>query len=197
VVLCVGDSITFGKDSSNPPFTGYPNRLAQELGPAFGGMFDVINAGISGETTDRGLARLPGLIAQHRPEWMILMEGTNDHFFGRSYSSIQNNLLSMVWIARANGVSPMVGNTPPVISRPGKDRSLQSARIQGLNPILLNTMNANQVPVADVYGALTSVPSWPFVVMATGNHPNDTGYEILKNTFMDTIRKALMDGRLY
>ena len=68
-IVCLGDSITAGVGSG--PGESYPDLLAARLGT------EVINAGISGETADGGLARVDQVLAQD--PWLVIVElGGND-----------------------------------------------------------------------------------------------------------------------
>ncbi|WP_404828133.1 arylesterase [Fluctibacter corallii] len=65
----------------------------------------VINAAVSGETTDGGLARLPRLLDLHAPTHMLLELGGNDGLQGHSPAKIKANLQEMIEIAQGKGVS--------------------------------------------------------------------------------------------
>jgi len=68
-IVCLGDSITAGVGSG--PGESYPDLLAARLGT------EVINAGVSGETTAGGLARVDQVLA--RDPWLVIVElGGND-----------------------------------------------------------------------------------------------------------------------
>ncbi len=56
----------------------------------------VVNASISGETTAGGLARLPALLAQHKPSHVLLELGGNDGLRGLPLNEMNGNLLNMV-----------------------------------------------------------------------------------------------------
>ena len=73
-------------------------RLVQE-----GASFRVVNASVSGETTDGGLARLPAALATHKPAVVILELGGNDGLRGLPVASIKLNLLQMVTLSQAAG----------------------------------------------------------------------------------------------
>jgi acyl-CoA thioesterase-1 len=73
-VLALGDSLTFGTGAT--PEASYPSILAEASG------WDVVNAGIPGDTAAEGCARLPGLIEEHRPKLVLVLLGGND-FLGR------------------------------------------------------------------------------------------------------------------
>lgn len=69
-VLALGDSLTFGTGASTE--TSYPAVLAGLTG------WNVVNAGVSGDTSAQALARLPALLAEHQPKLVIVSIGGND-----------------------------------------------------------------------------------------------------------------------
>jgi acyl-CoA thioesterase I len=69
-VLAFGDSITYGTGAS--PDAAYPAQLAAITG------WNVINAGVPGDTAANALERLPALLAEHRPALVIVGIGGND-----------------------------------------------------------------------------------------------------------------------
>src|SRR5690606_37113794 len=91
-LLVVGDSISaaLGMDTRQ----GWVALLEQRLGEE-GLDHRVVNASISGDTTAGGLVRLPRLLAEHQPEWVILELGGNDGLRGLPPAQMQQNLLAM------------------------------------------------------------------------------------------------------
>jgi len=69
-ILAFGDSLTYGTGTSRDK--AYPAVLERLI------KHKVINAGIPGEVSKNGLARLPGLITAHRPDLIIICHGAND-----------------------------------------------------------------------------------------------------------------------
>ncbi len=68
-IVCLGDSITAGVGSGAGE--SYPDLLAVRLGT------EVINAGVSGDTTAQGLARVEEVLAED--PWLVIVElGGND-----------------------------------------------------------------------------------------------------------------------
>ncbi|HMP73146.1 MAG TPA: GDSL-type esterase/lipase family protein [Kiritimatiellia bacterium] len=200
VILSFGDSITYGTSSAcDCPLTGYPALLKRLLGPALGGYFDTINAGVPGETTSDGRARLPAWLAREKPELLILMEGTNDHFFNTNPNTIENNLRAMIQQAQAAGCDVVLATIPPVITNQFRDRSAQAQRIQQFNPRIYSIANSLGIPVAPIFEAITAVPNWQntLIDQPTANHPNDAGYRIVAQTFLNTIRTAIQNGQFY
>jgi len=68
----------------------------------------VINAAISGETTDGGLARLPKLLTQHQPSHMLLELGGNDGLQGHNVKKMRDNLAQMIELAKAANVQVLL-----------------------------------------------------------------------------------------
>ena len=66
-VLALGDSLTFGTGASAE--TSYPTVLAGLTG------WNVVNAGVPGDTSAQALARLPALLAEHQPKLVIVSIG--------------------------------------------------------------------------------------------------------------------------
>jgi acyl-CoA thioesterase-1 len=99
-VLIVGDSISaaFGLDTR----VGWVSKLQERLRKE--GFDDkVVNASISGDTSAGGQARLPALLAEHKPELVILELGGNDGLRGQQPAQLQQNLSSMIDASRAAG----------------------------------------------------------------------------------------------
>ncbi|WP_109513601.1 arylesterase [Pseudomonas ovata] len=92
-VLIVGDSISaaFGLDTRQ----GWVSLLQQRL-QAQGLDDKVVNASISGDTSAGGLARLPALLAEHKPSVVVLELGGNDGLRGQQPAQLQQNLASMI-----------------------------------------------------------------------------------------------------
>lgn len=104
VVLAFGDSITHGTGAT--PEESYPTVLAREIG------FRVVNAGVPGEVTAEGLARLPEVLDRERPALMILCLGGNDILRHLDSRQTADNLRAMVQVARERGVSVILVGVP-------------------------------------------------------------------------------------
>jgi acyl-CoA thioesterase-1 len=104
-VLIVGDSISaaFGLDTR----VGWVSKLQERLRKE--GYDDkVVNASISGDTSAGGQARLPALLAEHKPELVILELGGNDGLRGQQPAQLQQNLSSMIDAARGTGAKVLL-----------------------------------------------------------------------------------------
>ena len=63
----------------------------------------VVNASISGETSSGGRSRLPALLAQHRPQVLVIELGGNDALRGLPLTMTRDNLKDMVSRGQAAG----------------------------------------------------------------------------------------------
>ncbi|PAT35486.1 arylesterase [Vandammella animalimorsus] len=87
-VLALGDSLTQGVGASAEQ--AFPPLLAQATG------WQVVNAGVSGDTSAQALARLPELLQQHRPQLVIVGIGGNDFLRRQSTSQTKQNITRIV-----------------------------------------------------------------------------------------------------
>ena len=99
-LLVFGDSLSAGYRM--PIEDGWVNLLDNKL-QMLGSDYKVVNASVSGETTDGGLSRLPATLASHKPAIVILELGGNDGLRGLPVASIKQNLIEMVQISQAAG----------------------------------------------------------------------------------------------
>lgn len=180
MTTCFGDSITAGKGSSGGEGYGYPPLLSALL--AAGGYdSSVINRGVSGEDTTQGLQRFGDVLAADNPDYITIMEGTNDVWVGISTSGTVFNLGSMVDQALAANVVPIVSNlTPDTRARITKD-------ISGINQAISTMTSDRGVALVDNYSA--TVGNWANL-SDDGLHPNDAGYTILADNFAAAIFAA-------
>ena len=66
---------------------------------------NVVNAAISGETTDGALARLPRLLKQHKPTHIFVELGGNDGLQGHPVSKMRNNLEKIIQLSQSSEVN--------------------------------------------------------------------------------------------
>ena len=70
--------------------------------------YNVVNASISGETTQGGLARMPKVLAQVKPAVVILQLGANDGLRGLPIEQMQRNLDAMITQAQRTGATVLL-----------------------------------------------------------------------------------------
>ena len=88
-ILIFGDSLSagYGIDIDQ----AWPTLLQQKL-TSKSLDYHIINASISGETTEGGVARIENILKKYTPELIILELGGNDGLRGFPHQRIKNNL---------------------------------------------------------------------------------------------------------
>ncbi|WP_371132284.1 arylesterase [Rhodoferax sp.] len=104
-LLVLGDSLSaeYGLRRG----TGWVALLEQKL-QAEKIRADVVNASISGDTSSGGRARLPALLAQHRPTLVVIELGGNDALRGLPLDMTRDNLLAMTRLAQQSGAKVLL-----------------------------------------------------------------------------------------
>ncbi|MSQ52224.1 MAG: arylesterase [Betaproteobacteria bacterium] len=167
VVLAFGDSLTFGTGAT--PETSYPALLGRMIGRK------VIAAGIPGEVSAAGLARLPEVLDEIGPKLLILCHGGNDMLRKLGAKQAAENIRAMVNLARSKGVEVMLLGVPS----PG---------------ILLSTADhyddiARDMKLPYEGRALAKILS-DSALKADAAHPNAAGYQRLANAVAEILKKS-------
>jgi acyl-CoA thioesterase-1 len=102
-VLVLGDSISAGYGV--PAGSGWVALLSKAL---HADAMAVVNASISGETTEGGKARLPALLSSHRPSVVVLELGGNDGLRGFPLAVTRANLERMIKDSQGAGASVLL-----------------------------------------------------------------------------------------
>jgi acyl-CoA thioesterase-1 len=104
VVLAFGDSLTFGTGAGKEE--SFPAVLERSTG------LKVVNAGVPGEISAEGLARLPGAIEEAQPKLVILCHGGNDFLRRMDEGAAARNVREMIKLARGKGIPVVLIATP-------------------------------------------------------------------------------------
>lgn len=104
-MLVLGDSISSGYGMK--PEQGWVNQLKNKLSQS-GYDYQVINASISGETSQGGLTRLPELLRQYQPNLVLIELGGNDGLRGLPLKLLQNNLSKMIDLSQESKAQPVL-----------------------------------------------------------------------------------------
>ena len=96
-ILVVGDSLSaeYGLARGSGWVALLDQRLTRDRIGA-----SVVNASISGDTTSGGLARLPALLREHRPDLVLLELGGNDALRGLPLTMTRANLAEMAKLSK-------------------------------------------------------------------------------------------------
>lgn len=103
-VLALGDSLTHGTGAT--PDTAYPAVLAALTG------WQVLNAGVPGDTSAQALQRLPALLQEHTPALVLLSIGGNDFLRRLPEADTRANLRALCTAVRAGGAQLLLIAVP-------------------------------------------------------------------------------------
>lgn len=73
----------------------------------------VINDSLGGEYSGEAVARLPSVLAYHRPTHVVLAHGANDVGGQVPLSTISNNFITMINMAKGNGAKVLLADVTP------------------------------------------------------------------------------------
>ncbi|MBC7193526.1 arylesterase [Marinobacter sp.] len=104
-ILVMGDSLSaaYGVPTESAWVNLLRQRLASRDLP-----WQVVNASISGETTDGGMRRLPEMLDRHSPDIVIIELGGNDGLRGFPPQVTRDNLAGMITRSREAGATPLL-----------------------------------------------------------------------------------------
>lgn len=105
-LVCFGDSLTEGYGLKEVEC--WVSKLNNEMD------IEIINSGISGDTTLGMLARFESMVINHKPSHVIILGGTNDLMFSSTDEQILSNIVAMTRRARHEGIDSIVGLPPRV-----------------------------------------------------------------------------------
>lgn len=167
VVLAFGDSLTFGTGAA--PSESYPAQLGALINRK------VVNAGVPGEVSADGLARLPELLEEHRPKLLILCHGGNDFLRKQPEAVAAGNIRAMIRLAKAQRVDVVLMATPkPGLSISPPDFYAEIAKEFGIpfNDDVLKEVLRDNATKSDLV------------------HPNAKGYGVIAASLAKLLKKA-------
>jgi acyl-CoA thioesterase-1 len=178
-ILVLGDSISAAYGMSLEQ--GWVNLLAEQLADAEPAAA-VVNASISGETTAGGLRRLPQLLAQHKPDVVIIELGANDGLRGFPLAGLRANLDKLVSLAQGAGAR--------VILVPMEIPPNYGARYTaGFRETFIEVARDTDSILAPFL--LDGVATDPALMQADGLHPRPEAQARLLQNMLPTIQAAL------
>lgn len=176
-LLVLGDSISAAYGMQ--PDEGWVVLLREKLKTK---NIDTINASISGETSAGGLARLPSLIEQYKPSWVVVELGGNDGLRGYPISRMKQNLATIIEKSQASEAKVLlIGmQIPPNYGK------RYTQMFSNAYPSLAENFNVELVPTF-----LESVAVKPDAMQADGIHPNASAQAELLKVAWPAISKMI------
>jgi lysophospholipase L1-like esterase len=167
VIVAFGDSLTYGTGAAESE--SYPAVLAQLIGRR------VVRAGVPGEVTTQGLARVEQVIEAHRPALMIVCLGGNDMLRKVDEAQVKKNLGEIIRTIRSRGIAVVLVGVP--------------------KPALITSAPAFYGELAKEFGipyegkVVTDV-MYQLDLKADPIHPNARGYRRMAEAIAELLKKA-------
>lgn len=167
VIVAFGDSLTYGTGANESE--SYPAVLAQLIERK------VVRAGVPGEVTEQGLARLQEVIEEHRPALMIVCLGGNDMLRHTGDAQIKANLQEIIKAIRGQGISVMLLGVP------------KPALVTSAAPFYAEVATEFGVPYE---GAIVTDVLYQRDLKSDPIHPNAKGYRKMAEAIAKLLKKA-------
>ena len=178
-LVVLGDSLAAGYGL--PAASAFPVRLEAALRQA-GVAVDVVNAGVSGDTSAGGLARLDWVLATSKAQFAIVELGANDGLRGLDPAQMAANLDQILARLKARGIKPLLTGmlAPPNF---GRDYAAE------FNAVFARLADKHGVPLYDFF--LDGVAANPALNQADGIHPNLAGVEVIVGRIAPYVTRLL------
>ena len=182
-IIFLGDSLTAGlgldvKDS-------FPSLIQQRLDRE-GHRFEVVNAGVSGDTSAGGLRRLEWAMADGDPKILVVALGGNDGLRGLPPEQLEHNLAEIIEQAQKRGLTVIIAGmeAPPNF---GAD---YTARFRAVYPAVAKRYSVRLIPFL-----LEGVAGNPAFNQSDGIHPNQRGAAIVADLMWRALAPTLDQAR--
>ena len=182
VIVALGDSLTAGLGVA--PDEAWPAllevRLGREVAP-----YRVINAGVSGDTSAGGLARLDWVL-RNDPEIVIVALGANDGLRGQAVSALRANLTAIVERLKARKVKVLLAGMrlPP---------NYGATYTEAFGAAFSDVATRAGVPLLPFL--LAGVAGDARLNLADGIHPNAEGHRVIAERVWPHLRPLLAASR--
>jgi acyl-CoA thioesterase-1 len=167
VIVAFGDSLTYGTGANEAE--SYPIVLGELI------KRKVVRAGVPGEATGGGLARLESVIDEHQPKLMIVCLGGNDMLGKSADAPIVENLREIIKTIRGRGISVMLIGVP----RP--------ALVTSAAPFYAELAREFDIPYE---GAIVTDVLYQRDLKSDPIHPNAKGYRRMAEAIAKLLKKA-------
>lgn len=173
-----GDSLTAGRGVA--PEATFPAQIEAALEKE-GYALKVVNAGVSGDTTQGGLARVEWVL-KSRPDWVFLGLGANDGLRGVPVETIRENLETLIDTLRDQGAKvALLGMQLP--------RNFPADYRQDFQAIFPELAREKSLPLFPFL--LEDVAMRPLLNLPDGIHPNAEGYQKVAENLLPFLRECL------
>ncbi|WKN30225.1 arylesterase [Porifericola rhodea] len=181
VILFFGNSLTAGYGLE--PEEAYPALIQKKL-DSLGYDYQVVNAGLSGETTASGNSRLEWVLERQKVDIFVLELGANDGLRGIPTEETDKNLRAMInKVREVNSDIQIILAGMMVPPNMGPE---YAARFQKLYPSIAEQENVKLIPFL-----LENVAGEKELNQSDGIHPTAEGQRIVANNVWPLLLQAI------
>ncbi|MFZ4690299.1 MAG: arylesterase [Polymorphobacter sp.] len=180
-IVAYGDSLTAGYQLR--PGEGFAPQLEAAL-RARGRSVTVVNAGVSGDTTAQGKARINWVFAalKAKPDLVILELGANDMLRGQPPATAKANLDAMITAFKAKGARVILAG---MLAQP----NLGTAYARDFNALYPALAKSQKVAFYPFF--MDGVAAVPGMQLSDGLHPTPRGVKVIVTRMLPLVEKQL------
>lgn len=184
-IVCIGDSLTegYGIEKNHR----WSDLLSHDMN------IEIINSGISGDTTGGMLARFKSMVIDYKPSHVIIMGGTNDLSLNISDEQIISNILAMTRYARYNDIISIIGiptmiyhNDSYVCGSIFLDQDILKNRMEAYRNKLKRFAKEDGWAYIDFSNCVT-----PELYLEDRLHPDEEGHKIMMGNAKAVLKNIL------
>ncbi|GER06890.1 arylesterase [Iodidimonas muriae] len=185
VIVGFGDSLMAGYGLG--PGQGFPAQLERRLNGYFDSSVKVVNAGVSGDTSTGGRARLDWVLSalDTPPDLVILELGANDALRGIAPEITRANMDALIVAVQSRGIPVLLAG---MLAPPNMGADYQK-RFNSIFPDLAEKYDVTLYPFF-----LDGVAADPSLNQRDGIHPTAEGIAIMVDRILPYVEKALSMG---
>jgi lysophospholipase L1-like esterase len=187
-IVCFGDSVTgvYYHTGSRRAWCDVLGLTLERLYPR--ARIEMINAGVSGNTTGQGLARMETDVVLRHPQLVVAMFGLNDVARGKGPEEFRDHVRQIVSRSRAAGAEVILMTPNSVYPN---DAARPPLKVAEYAEVVRQVGRAMNVPVADCYQAYETIHAidrraW-YELMSETIHPNMRGHKLFAEEVAWTI----------
>lgn len=190
IIVALGDSLTLGYQNPflDPLYqeeTPYTDILQEKLG----NNVKIYNKGVCGELTRDMLSRFERDVLSYKPDYVIILGGSNDLGWGFTPSEICKNLFRMYKMAKNFKIEPVACTVPSILHFD----ELIPPRIR-LNSLIKEFTKKNNLLFVDLFSALSDPKTKRLneEFSSDGLHLNRAGYQIMGETICQVLSQQIL-----
>ncbi len=210
-IVALGDSTTnCVKKAGVTEETAWRTLLAADLAKRLKRHVEVTNAGVDADTAPLALKRLERDVLARKPDWVVIMLGTNDAGFFRPPNGVADTprvpieefekaMREIIERTRKAGAGVVVATSLPMSGHYWL-RDLPAYNQNGLNylvkqyaDVVRRLAKESGLPLAEVHEAFEKHPRRDAMI-PDGIHPNADGQRLIADTLLPVLERALAEA---